>query len=179
MGGFIFPARSISLIILAAAVAFADGGVMLFRKQADPFVITAFGEPEPLRAGAVDLSVMVQNARDLTTVLDAKVNVRLKRSSGGAIMEVVAPATHDRATNKLLYGAHVTVPSAGVWQMSVDVNQGKIAAAASGEIHVLEAEEPAKTYWPYFAMVPAVVLLFVLNRWLKKKWLARSRQARP
>ena len=178
MDKLVMARRAISIAILAT-VAFADGGVMLFRKQADPFVITAFGQPEPLRAGAMDLSVMVQKASDLTTVLDAKVNVRLKRSAGGSIVEVVAPATHAHATNKLLYAAHVTVPSAGEWQMSVEVNRANVTATASGGIQVLEAQEPAKTYWPYFAMVPVVVLLFVLNRWLKKKLVGRSRQARP
>ncbi len=48
--------------VLAATLVFADGGTMLFRKRADPFLVTAFSEPVPVRVGAADLSVMVQNA---------------------------------------------------------------------------------------------------------------------
>ncbi len=95
---------------------FADGGTLLFRKPAGPFVLTAFSSPAPLRVGRADLSIMVQKENDQSTVLDAVVSVRLKRSVGGTIVEIVAPATHARATNKLLYAANVTLPSAGAME---------------------------------------------------------------
>lgn len=151
---------------------------MLFRKRADPFLVTAFSEPVPVRVGAADLSVMVQNVNDRSTVLDASVSVRLKKSSAGRVVEIIAPATHGRATNKLLYAAHVTLPSAGQWQLSVDIKKAPAAAAASSELNVLAQEAPAETYWPYFAMVPLLIALFVFNRWLRRKWRT-SPQARP
>jgi hypothetical protein len=168
-----------TLAVFAAAIVFADGSVMLFRKRADPFIVTAFGEPVPARVGLVDLSVMLQRANDHGTVLDASVMLRLKKSSTGTITEVVAPATHARATNKLLYAAHVTLPSAGKWQVSVEVKQGNATASVSGAMSVLPQEAPATTYWPYFVMVPLFVLLFILNRWLRRKWGVRNPQARP
>ena len=152
---------------------------MLFRKRTDPFIVTAFGEPVPPRVGLVDLSVMLQNANDRSTVLDAAVILRLKTSLAGTITEVVAPATHARATNKLLYAAHITLPSPGKWQLSVEIKQGNATASVSGEMSVLPREAPATTYWPYFAMVPLFVLLFILNRWLRRKWGVRNPQARP
>jgi hypothetical protein len=158
---------------------FADGSIMLFRKRADPFVVTAFSEPVPARVGLTDLSVMLQNASDDKTVLDAAVILRLKKSSAGTITEVVAPATHVKATNKLLYAAHVTLPSAGEWQLSVDIKQGNTTASVSGAISVLPQEAPAVTYWPYFVMVPLFVLLFILNRWLRSKWGIRRPPSRP
>ncbi len=164
--------------VLASTLVFADGGTMLFRKRADPFVVTAFGEPVPVRVGATDLSVMVQNADDRTSVLDATVNIRAKKSSTGSVVEIMAPATHARATNKLLYAAHVTLPSAGEWQLIVDIKRGSAAASASTDLNVLAQEAPAETYWPYFAIVPLLALAFALNRWLRRKW-QRSPQARP
>ncbi len=151
---------------------------MLFRKRADPFLVTAFGEPVPLRVGTADLSVMVQNAENRSTVLDANVSFRLKKSSTGSVVEIIASATHARATNKLLYAAHVTLPSAGEWQLSVDVKNGAAAASALSELNVFAQEAPAETYWPYFVIVPLLAVLFVLNRWLRRKW-RRSPQARP
>lgn len=164
--------------MLSATLIYADGGTMLFRKRADPFLVTAFSEPVPVRVGAADLSVMVQNAEDRATVLDASVNVRLKKSSAGSVVEIIAPATHARATNKLLYAAHVTLPSAGQWQLSVDIKKGLAAASVSSEVNVFAQEAPAETYWPYFVIVPLLAVLFVGNRWLRRKW-RRSPQARP
>jgi hypothetical protein len=158
---------------------FADGGVMLFRKRADPFIVTAFSEPAPPRVGLVDLSVMLQKANDQTTVLDASVMVRLKKSSAGTITEVVAPATHARATNKLLYAAQVTLASPGEWQLTVDIKQGNATASVSSQMSVLPEQAPTVTYWPYFAMVPVLVLFFILNRWLRRKWGVRHPQVRP
>jgi hypothetical protein len=168
-----------AVAVFVAGIVFADGSVMLFRKRADPFIVTAFCEPVPPRVGLVDLSVMLQKASDQSTVLDAAVMLRLKKSSMGTITEVVAPATHARATNKLLYAAHVTLPSAGKWQVSVEIKQDNGTASVPGEISVLPQEAPAATYWPYFVMVPLFVLLFILNRWLRRKWGVRNPQARP
>jgi hypothetical protein len=152
---------------------------MLFRKQAGPFVITVFSDPSPIRAGRADVSVMVQKPGDQNAVLDAVVTLKLKRSAGGTITEIVAPATHARATNKLLYAANMTAPSAGEWELSAVVKQGNATATASSEISVLPQESPRATYWPYVVMVPLAVLLFALNRWLRSKWGIRSPRARP
>lgn len=165
---------------LAAIIVFADGGTMLFRKQAGPYVITAFSEPVPVRVGAADISAMVQEASDHGTVLDARVMMRLRKTASGNITEVVAPATHDPATNKLLYAAHITLPSTGSWMLEVDVT-GKNGASesVSGDLSVLPAQQPVRSQWPYLAIVPAVILFFVLNQWLRKKRGIRSPRARP
>ncbi len=148
---------------------FADGGTMQFRKAAGPFIVTVFSEPVPVRAGTADLSVMVEKDADRTTLLDAHVMLRLRRTASGSIVEVAAPATHEHATNKLLYAASVSLPSAGVWQMTVDVREKGDSASASGDLHVLPAEPPVKEHWPLFAVVPLMVLLFALNQWLKSR----------
>lgn len=157
----------------------ADGGTMLFRENAGPFVVTAFCDPVPVRVGSADLSVMVQKASDQSNVLDATVSLRLRRSDNGSILEVVAPATHAKATNKLLYAAHVTLSSPGNWHLAADIKQGGETASAVGELNVLPKEPEAENYWAFFLMVPALIVAFMLNRWLRKKWGISRHRARP
>ncbi len=53
----------------------------------------------------------------------------------------------------------MTLPSAGEWQLNVDMKKGPTAASASAELNVLPQEAPAERYWPFFAMVPLLVLV--------------------
>lgn len=153
--------------------------MVLFRSAAGPYKVTVFGEPVPIRAGAADISVMVQNS-DSSTVLDAKVAIRLKIPSQEKIVELMAPATHDRATNKLLYAAHVTIPSRGLWDVAIDVTGANGATgSAAGQISVLPMQAPVSKNWPYFAVVPGLVLLFALNQWLRKRREIRRPLTRP
>jgi len=157
------------MLLWAAAVLFADGGTLLFRKPAGSFVVTAFSEPAPMRAGKADLSVMVEKTGDQSTVLDADVKLRLKKTEAGSIVEIVVPATHGHATNKLLYAASLTLPSTGMWRMTVDVREKGEEASAAGDLDVLPAEPPLMAHWPLFAVVPLMILFFLLNQWLKSR----------
>ncbi|HEY7304937.1 MAG TPA: FixH family protein [Bryobacteraceae bacterium] len=159
-------------LLFLAGILFADGGTLQFREEAGPLDVTLFSSPTPLRAGRADLSVMVQTTADRSSVQDAKVILHLKKSERGNVEEVMAPATHANATNKLLYAANVNLPSAGKWRIEIEVSSGGTSATASGELAVLPPQAPAATYWGYFALVPFVILLFVFNRWLKRRrWL--------
>jgi len=166
-------------LLLLTGVLFADGGTLQFHKEAGPFDITLFSSPTPLRAGTADLSVMVQRTPDRSSVQDASVSLHLKKSEPDNILEVIAPATHAKATNKLLYAARVHLPSAGAWSVDVEVSEGGKSATASGQLNVLPPEAPATTYWGYFALVPFVILLFVFNRWLKRRRHVTGPPAQP
>jgi len=132
--------------------------------------MTVFTTPVPLRVGLADISVLVERAQ--TPVLDARVNLTLARAGEPAIQ---TKATHALATNQLLYAARVTLSSPGTWRIKVQVNEQEV----EGTIEVLPEQQPAAAYWPYFAAVPALVLLFGLNQWLKRKRRAPHREARP
>jgi hypothetical protein len=138
-------------------------------KEAGPFTITLFGSPAPLRAVRTDLSVMVQRQSDKTNVLDAMAMVRLRKREGGNIVEVAAPATRKDAKNKLLYAAHLTIPTPGKWTVAVDVRAHGTEATAIGDVQVLPAEPPIRSRWAYFVLVPAMIVLFIINRWLRHK----------
>jgi len=157
------------LAFLAGVIVFADGGAVLLSKDAGPFTITLFGSSDTLRAVKTDLSVMVQRQSDKSNVLDATAMVKLRKREGGNIVEVAAPATRKDATNKLLYAAHVTIPTPGRWTVAVDVRAHGSEATVTGDVQVLPAETPMKSRWAYVVLVPVMIVLFIINRWLRRK----------
>lgn len=152
--------------LLLVRVLLADGGAVQFRTSAGPLSITVFSAPVPLRVGGADLSMLVQTSADRSAVLNAAVELQLSKPGEQPIN---LPATRAQATNKLLYAAHPMLPSAGAWHLKVQVNWNGSRFEAAGEITVLPRETPLSSFWPYFAVVPAGVLLFLANQWLKRR----------
>lgn len=167
------------LTLGSAAAAFGDGGSLILRKQTGPLVVSVFSAESPVRVGTADLSVMVENASDESPVMDAKVMLRLTKTTVGAVTEVAAPASHAKATNKTLYAAQVTLPSKGEWRLSADVTADGKTDEVSADLNVLPPAPPAQKYWPYFALVPFAVLLFAFNRWLRRRRDVIHPRARP
>lgn len=157
----------------------ADGGTVQFHKQSGPFDVTLFSSPVPLRAGHADLSVMVQKLTDHSYIQNATVTIHLRRSTAENVVEVVAPAIHAKAANKLLYAAQMTIPSPGPWQVNVEIEAAGTTVTATGEIQALPAQAPAVTYWGYFALIPFVILLFLFNRWLRRRRQSLYPRVRP
>lgn len=112
---------------------------------------------------------MIQDAKDHSPVLDAHVLVHVSRLENGEIHETAIPATHDKATNKILYAANVPLASAGDWKVAVDVAANGKTASISGPLRVLPKQPPILAYWPYFVAIPVIIFLFVVNQWLKHK----------
>jgi hypothetical protein len=162
------------MFFLTAMLLQADGGTVVFHKQAGDFDITVFSKSEAVRAGANDLSVMVQRQNDKSTVMNASVLLHLQRTnSAGEITRLTGIATHARATNKLLYAATLNIPSTGIWQLDADVTSNGRTALVSGEITVLPPQPPIVNYWPYVAMVPALAIAFIINRKLRARFRSR------
>lgn len=112
---------------------------------------------------------MVQDANDHSAILDAQVLVHVARTVNGEIHEVAVPATHAKATNKMLYAANVPFDAPGDWRAMVDVSLHGKTASISGPLRVLPKQPPILAYWPFFLVIPVIIALFVLNRWLKRK----------
>ena len=156
--------RISAIALCFAAVLFADGGAVEFRKQDGPLLITVFGAPSPLRAGVGDLSVLVQDTIQTRIVLDAEITLTLSKPGE---KEIVVPATHEQATNKLLYAAYPAVDQPGDWRLNVQVRSQNTVASADGVITVLPRQPSIITYCLYFALPPLAILLFLLNQYLK------------
>ncbi|MFZ0594532.1 MAG: hypothetical protein WAM39_29015 [Bryobacteraceae bacterium] len=158
------------LVLLGCALPIpvhADGGAVQFRQRSGPFIITLFSSPVPLRTGESDLSVLVESAVGNQPVLDASVKIELSQPGFRLRMD----ATHVQASNKLLYAALPEIPKPGNWTTIVSVTQGDSKIEVRGTVNVISGPPALVSYWPYFAIVPCMVGLFVLNQILKSKAL--------
>jgi len=153
----------------------ADGGLVALHQEAGPFIVTVFTAPSPLRAGPVDISVLVQDRANGQPVLDGEVFVRLQREGG---MTLGARATREVAQNKLLYSALMTLPEAGRWELEVTIKQGKEAASVLGQVSAAPPRPFLLSYWRSLSLPPIVAALFALNQWLKRR-AARRENAKP
>lgn len=160
-------------LLLGASAARADGGTVQLQQADGAFVITVFTAPTPLRAGLVDISVLVQKRDGSAAVLDA--NVRLEiRSSTDRGATVRSAATREQATNKLLNAATVNVPSTGSWELHVVVQRGDDRAEVTCQLAVAAPLPPLLAHWPYLAFPPAAVLIFALHQWLRSRSIKAS-----
>ena len=167
------------LFSISSRLALADGGVIQIRKEAGPFRITLFSTPAPLRAGPADLSVLVESAKSGETLLDAKVVLLLQPLRGAdASKRLELEATRAQATNKLLYAALPDLSEQGEWSVRIDVQEGSRHASAAGTIEVLPPPPALLADWPYFAAVPLLIGLFILNQYLRRRQLASVRARR-
>ncbi len=160
---------TVFFLLCSTVPALADGGSLVARKQAGPWMVSIFAAEMPIRTGAVDFSAMVQKISDESPVMDAKVMLRLTKTSAGEVTEVAAPASHAKATNKTLYAAQMTIPSAGAWRLSADISALGTSSTVTADLDVLPPAPPGQTYWPYIALVPLAILLFAFNRWLRRR----------
>jgi hypothetical protein len=156
--------RSICALAVLAAPLWADGGAVLARRQSGPFVITVFAAPIPLRAGPIDLTVLVQTRDALEPVLDADVSIRLVGAS-----QISTAASRSRSQNKLLYSAAFDLPQPGPWEYSVSVENVAGQASLAGEFQAGPRAPPLASYIFYLAIVPVVIAIFVLHQWLSRR----------
>src|SRR6185369_1449073 len=112
----VINAAAMAMLVVAIAwiasiiQAHADGGVVQFKKSAGPFVITVFTTPSPLRAGPVDISLLIQSRENQQPALDCQALVQLRKEGA---MNIRSEATHEAAQNKLLYAAQAHIPEPG------------------------------------------------------------------
>jgi hypothetical protein len=158
-------------IALLPCLLCADGGALRIRVRDGNMIIGVFTSPVPLRVGAGDISILMQNAADQNPILDGAVTLRLSLPDHP---EIAVSATHEQATNKLLYAATVNLPAAGEWALRVNCKAGLEGGTVITTLAVLPKQPPFATYWPYFALVPLGLSLFVLNQWLKAKRLIKQ-----
>jgi len=161
------------LLLVVALLAFsslaqADGGFVELHQEVGPFVVTVFSAPGPLRAGPVDISVLVQDRASGQPVLDGEVFVRLK--SPGAIT-LVERATREVAQNKLLYSALIDLPEAGQWELEVTIKQGKETASILGQVSAAAPTPFLLSYWRSLSLPPIFIAVFALNQWLRRRAL--------
>jgi hypothetical protein len=156
------------LVATAPRLAWADGGTVRLSEVVGPYRITAFTSPNPFRAGPVDVSVLVQDARTGDAVPDAEVTLHLSpREEPDDTFDY--RATAGTTTNKLFHSAMFELPAAGEWNVAIDV------AAATGKAHAIFDVAAADrlprwvSFWPWFSWPLAVIALYVIHQALTAK----------
>jgi hypothetical protein len=170
--------RGLSLALLLAFLVYpawlrADGGVIRLRQASGPFIITVFTTATTLRAGPADVSVMVQDRKSRTVILDATVVLSIEPQTGTAGGPEIL-ASSRLATNKLLKAAVINFPSAGSWLLRVGVRRGPQKVEVSTYLHVAPPLPRVAAIWPYLALPPFAILLFAANQALRRRALSHS-----
>jgi hypothetical protein len=151
----------VAVLSMLAIDASADGGAVRWRGSAGAFTVTVFTSSDPIAAGPVDVSVLVQGRGDGAPILDGL--VKLRAACGDRVIE--ATATHDAATNKLLYATWIDV-AAGEWALRVVVERGDESSRIDLPLSVVPASIRLAGYWPHLLLPPLAIVVFVLHQTL-------------
>jgi hypothetical protein len=138
MPAMIYSVLFSSLILHPSSLAWADGGTVRLSEQKGNYRIAVFTSPTPVRAGPVDVSVLVQDAATGKLASGVQVTIKaVRRDSAGVAFH--GPATTEAATNKLYDAAVFELPEPGWYsvEVSVDGDLGKVEVGFE-----VEAAEP-------------------------------------
>ena len=128
-----------------------------------PYRISVFTSPDPLRAGPIDISVLLQDAETGMPITNAQINVSLTPSTGRG-RTIHAVATNAAATNKLLSAALVELPEPGLW----DIEIACLAQHSAAQVQFRADAGPRSAgwlnVWPWFSWPAGVVIMFVVHR---------------
>jgi len=150
-------AARVLLLLCIAPAAWADGGFVRASERMGAYTVTVFTAPTPLRVGAADVSVLVQQP-DGGVVLDVPIAVTMR---GGDVV-LHADATRAQATNKLLHAALLEIPAPGAWRVDVRVAGETLTLT----FDVAAAPPRWQTYWAYLALPFVGLGLFIVHQWL-------------
>lgn len=151
-------------VMLAPVIARGDGGTVRLHEASGPFSVTVFTTGDPLRAGPIDVSVLVQDRQTSSLMLDATVKLAIEPVSGTRL-DVFTLAKSEQATNKLLKAARIDLP-VGSWVMHVSVSNGHHEAAFVTNLQVVAAKPRLSTIWPLLIIPPFAIALFALHQML-------------
>jgi hypothetical protein len=154
-------------MLLVASLAHADGGTLRLRERAGGYQVAVFTSPAPLRAGPVDVSVLVQDAATGEVVPDAWVVVRLTVQGTDDTLE--QRATEDAATNKLFRAAVFQLPAPGRWEGEVIVEGQHGPASLRFEVEAGDALPRWLDLWPWFTWPALAVTFFAVHRLLVRR----------
>ncbi|MCH2153531.1 MAG: hypothetical protein MK089_09355 [Phycisphaerales bacterium] len=158
------------LILLTAfnSIARADSGVVRASAIDGSWRITAFSEPTPLRVGLADLTVLVQNAEDDEPILNATVSLLLKHENPDR-PSILIEATHENATNQMLYSSLIDLPASGQWSVEVAVMRGEELGRLSFVAQVAEPLPMVYELWFWFILPILAIVLIIINQWLQRR----------
>lgn len=137
---FALPIAALAYGYLAPSAIDTDGNVVRVQELSGPFRITVLTEPDPLRAGPCDVSVLVQNRDTGEPILDAPVTLAIDQPDFANDPAVVMPATSASSSLKLLESGTVNLPHVGKWYLRVSVRRGSSKGELQGILNASSEE---------------------------------------
>jgi hypothetical protein len=173
----------VAVVLLSLVRGYADGGAIIARQVIDDLELTVFASPSPLRAGPVDVSVLVQKSGE--SILDATVYLSWRSLSASSpewlppccTMEAAAesiPALRAHSNNRLLYSAIIPMGTVGPSELVIRVFASEKEVLLSCGLAVERPLPPALAFWPWLAFPPIAIAGFALHQSLLK---SRQRSA--
>src|SRR5262249_37115885 len=129
------------------------------------YLVTVFTAPTPLRAGPVDVSVLVQDARTGQPAPVGQVMLRL-RQPGERTLEQAA--TREQATNRLLHAAQFDLPAPGGW-LGAGVRGGGGGGGGGVDPRAAELSPRWLELWGWIFLPVVAVVLFLGHQYIKSK----------
>lgn len=164
-------AALLAVLLAFAAGARANGGqVRIAAERVGPYEVTVFTSPVPLRAGELDVSVLLQRPGSPEIVEDARIAVVVTTAGGETVGRF--PATHEQATNKLYYAAKFPLKQPGHYRITVEIS----GPGGGGTVGFETAVEPAgdQAWWRSWWLWSTLALLQLALIW----WLFGGRGTR-
>jgi hypothetical protein len=159
------------LVGIGCPPALADGGSMRLAEEKGGYRITIFTAPTPFRAGAVDISALVQDASTGVLLTPVKVTIRMTKPGRPALEY---PATTEAATNKLFRAAQFELPESGRWEMQVEVEGSHGLAVIGGELEAAEPLPRWRELWLWIGWPALATALFGIHEWRRARRPSRN-----
>ncbi len=150
-------------LALCIAPALADGGRIVMMERHGAYRISVFASPDPLRAGPIDISILVQDAETGKPIPNTQIIVTLT-STGAPCRTIHAVATNDAATNKLLSAALVDLPAPGEWNTEINCSAQQTAFQVHFTIDAGERRLASLDVWPWFTWPAGAIAVFGIHR---------------
>jgi 5-hydroxyisourate hydrolase-like protein (transthyretin family) len=166
----IFFATAIISVIAAISptTVKADGGTVRCSERRGDRLVTIFTSPTPLRAGPVDVSVLLLDANKGTPLVDVPVVV--EAASADSQRQITRTATNEAATNKMMRAAEIDL-TAGKWHVNVFVDDSAKRAPISFDVAVAEPIVPWLDTGLWIGWPFAAIGLFAVHRILARRRL--------
>jgi hypothetical protein len=155
-------------LLSCRSLAMADGGTVRLLEQKGDYQIAVFTEPTPLRAGLVDISVLIQQADTQSPISEVEVTIEARRR-GDAGPTISHPATTEAATNKLFRAATFELPEAGWWDLEVSIDGPLGMTQARFDVEVAEPLPPYLAMWPWVCWPVLPILVFGAHQFLVRR----------
>jgi hypothetical protein len=155
-------------LICPGAFVRGDGGTVRLSERKAGCRITVFTAPTPLRAGPVDISVLVQD--DATGEPIPEIDVTVRAMPRDHPSEAIClPATTEASTNKLFQSSLFELPEAGWWNVEIAIEGLREPVQIRFAMEVAEPLPRALEMWPWISWPALVIVLFGVHQWLVRR----------